>query len=104
VIHVIAYIKTRPGARDEVLRAVLDNTPAVRAEAGCLLYEASIDATDAPPFQAPVGPDTVVVIEQWEGREALLAHTRTEHMRAYGERTKPHVLERQIHILSPARS
>lgn len=104
MIHVVAYIRTRPGARDEVLRAVLDNTPAVRAEPGCLLYEASIDAPDAPAFQTPVGPDQVVVVEQWESREALLEHTRTEHMRVYGERTKPHVVERVIHILSPAQS
>lgn len=104
MIHVIAYIRTRPGTRDEVLRAVLDNTPAVRAEPGCIRYEASIDATDAPPFQTPAGVDQVVVVEQWESREALLAHTRTEHMRTYGERTKPHVLERVIHVLSPVSS
>ena len=101
-IHVLAVITTKPGQRAAVLELFNANVPAVLAEEGCIAYEAAIDTENAGPMQTPLGPDTFVVIEQWASMEALGAHARSAHMKAYGERTKDLLEKREIHILSKA--
>ena len=99
MIHVVALVAAKPGRRPELLEAFHANLPAVRAEAGCIEYGAAVDVDDA---KAPVGPDTVVVIEKWESVDALRAHAKSPHMVAFGERTKDLVASRAIHVLAPA--
>ena len=101
MIHVLAFITTHPGRRDEVLAAFRDNVPAVRAEDGCIEYGAAIDAPGIGPIQAQLGPDTFVVVEKWRDAAALAAHAAAPHMAAYAQRTKPLVARRAIHVLSP---
>ncbi len=101
-IHVLAIIKAKPGQRDAVLRLFNANVPAVLAEAGCIAYEATIDADDAGPMQSTFGPDTFVVVERWASLAALGAHANSVHMKDYGEKTKDMLADRTIHILSPA--
>jgi quinol monooxygenase YgiN len=102
VIHVIAVITAKPGKREEVLRHFRANVPAVRAEKGCIEYGAAVDADPALPVQTKYGPDTFVVVEKWEGIDALKAHAAAPHMAAYGAKTKDLLASRVIHILSPA--
>ncbi|MEN8838569.1 MAG: putative quinol monooxygenase [Celeribacter marinus] len=102
IIHVLAVITTKPGLRAEVLSIFNANVPAVLAEDGCIAYEATIDATGAGAMQTPYGPDTFVVIEQWDSLAALEAHSAAPHMKAYGAATKDMLAERAIHIMSPA--
>jgi len=102
MIHVVAIITAKPGLREQVLEAFNANTAAVRAEAGCIEYAASVDAANAPPMQAPYGPDTFVVLEKWESMDALMAHAVAPHMKAYGAKDKDMVASRAIHILQPA--
>jgi quinol monooxygenase YgiN len=101
VIHVLAFITTHPGRRDEVLAAFRDNVPAVRAEDGCIEYGAAVDASGIGPFQAPLGPDTFVVVEKWRDAAALAAHAAAPHMAAYAQRTKALVARRAVHVLTP---
>jgi len=101
-VHVVAVITTKPGQRDAVLSLFNANVPAVLAEDGCIAYEATIDTPDAGPMQASFGPDTFVVIEKWASLEALGAHARSDHMKAYANSTKDMLADRKIHILSPA--
>jgi quinol monooxygenase YgiN len=101
VIHVVAIVTAKPGRRDDLLAAFRANLPAVRAEAGCIEYEAAVDA-GGPGFQAKLGPDVVVVIEKWTSVDALKAHAATPHMVAFGAATKDLVTSRFIHVLSPA--
>ena len=101
-IHVLAVITTKPGLRADVLELFNANVPAVLAEDGCIAYEATIDAEGAGPMQTALGPDTFVVVERWASLAALDAHANSEHMKAYGQRTKDMVADRKIHILSPA--
>ena len=101
MLHVFAYITTKPGMRDAVLREFRANMPAVHAEDGCLEYEPAVDA----PFgavQAELGPDTFVVVEKWANAGALKAHASAPHMKAYGERVADLIIRRVIHVLSPA--
>jgi quinol monooxygenase YgiN len=100
MLHVIAIIIAAPGQRGALLEAFEANVPAVLAEAGCLEYAPAIDA-DFGGFQAPLGPDTFVVIEKWASPEALRAHAAAPHMAAYGAKTKALVASSSIHVLSP---
>jgi quinol monooxygenase YgiN len=76
--------------------------PAVHAEEGCLEYQPVIDVPDMGKVQAPLGPDTFMVLEKWASREALIAHGASPHMVAYGRKTKDQLASRAIHILQTA--
>lgn len=102
MIHVLAVIQTQPGKREEVLELFRANMPAVHAEAGCIAYAPAIDADGVGKFQAALGPDTFVAIEQWESLDALKAHAAAPHMAEYAARTRDLVVSRKIHVLSPA--
>ena len=102
MIHVVAVVTAKPGRRDRILEAFKANVAAVRAERGCIEYQATVDAPEAGPAQAPFGEDTFVVIEKWEDMAALKAHAAAPHMKAYAERTREFIASRTIHILSPA--
>ena len=102
MVHVIAVITAKPGMRDKILEAFRANTPAVRAEKGCIEYGAAVDLENGPGFQAKYGPDTFVAIEKWESLEALKAHAVAPHMAAYAGKTKEMIATRLVHILTPA--
>jgi quinol monooxygenase YgiN len=102
MLHLIAIISAKPGQRETLLAAFTANVPAVHAEAGCLEYTATVDAAGFDDMQAPLGPDTFIVVEKWASPDALRAHAASPHMAAYGEKTKDLVASRALHILSPA--
>jgi quinol monooxygenase YgiN len=101
MIHVIALVTAKPGQRDALLDAFRANLAAVRAEDGCIEYEAAVDTNVLGKFQALAGPDTVVVIEKWASPDALRAHGTAPHMVTFLARTKELVASRAIHVLSP---
>jgi quinol monooxygenase YgiN len=101
MIHVIAIVTAKRGQRDSVLQVFRANVPAVRAERGCIEYEASVDSVPVLKFQTEFGPDTFVVIEKWESVEALEAHSKAPHMVTYGDKTRDFIANRLIHVLSP---
>jgi quinol monooxygenase YgiN len=73
----------------------------VRAEIGCIEYVATLDVPDAGPFQTPVGPDTMVIVEKWATLEDLRAHVVAPHMKAYADKTRELVAGRVIRTLAP---
>jgi len=99
MIHVLAIITAKPGQRADVLRVFNANIPAVRAEAGCIEYGATVDVDGADPA---FGPDTFVVVEKWQSLAALKAHASAPHMVAYGQKTKDMVARRAVHVLTDA--
>ncbi len=101
MIHVIAIITAQPGQRAKILEAFQANTAAVRAEAGCIEYGATVDAEGMPPSRGTFGPDTFVVVEKWDSLAALQAHAAAPHMAAYGAKTKEWTASRMIHVLQP---
>lgn len=102
MIHVIAIITAKPGKREEILQHFRANVPACRAEAGCIEYGPAVDADNALAFQTKVGPDTFLVVEKWDGMDALKAHAAAPHMAAYAAKVKELIATRTIHILQPA--
>jgi quinol monooxygenase YgiN len=102
MIHVLAIITARPGMRDAILDHYRGNVAAVRAEEGCLHYEAVLDVRNAAPGFAQFGADTFVVVEKWATLAALQAHAVAPHMKAYASKTKELIANRAIHVLEPA--
>mgnify|MGYP001564746638 CR=1 FL=1 len=102
MVHVIAVITAKPGMRESILQHFRANVPAVRAEKGCIEYDAALDADPALPIQTKYGPDTFIAVEKWDSMEALKAHAAAPHMAAYGAKTKEFIASRVIHILQPA--
>ncbi|MBW4093833.1 MAG: antibiotic biosynthesis monooxygenase [Proteobacteria bacterium] len=102
MIHVIAIITAKPGQRATILDAFRANMPVVHAEQGCIEYGPATDAEGMGGFQTKFGPDTFLVIEKWESKEALAAHAASPHMAAYGAKTKEWIASRVIHVLEPA--
>lgn len=102
MIHVLAFITTKPGQRDAVLREFRQIVPTVHAEKGCIEYGPVIDTPNAGAVQTPLGPDTFAVVEKWESLETLAAHAAAPHMAAYAGKVKEMLASRVIHVLSPS--
>ncbi len=102
MIHVLAIITAKPGQRDHILAAYRANVDAVRAEAGCIAYEAVVDLSGATAGFAQFGPDSFVVVEKWASMAALQAHAVAPHMKAYASQVKDFTASRAIHVLEPA--
>jgi len=102
MLHLIAVLTAKPGKRDALLAAFRANVPNVQAEPGCIEYGAAVDTDGFAEVQAPLGPDTFIVIEKWTGPQALREHMASPHMVAYGEQTKDLLEQRRLHILDPA--
>jgi quinol monooxygenase YgiN len=102
MIHVLAIITAKPGMRERILEAYRGNVDAVRAEAGCIAYEAVVDVTDPSAGFAQFGPDAFVVVEKWASMDALRAHAIAPHMKAYASQVKDLTAGRAIHVLQPA--
>jgi quinol monooxygenase YgiN len=101
MLHVLAFITTKPGLRDAVLQEFRTNIPAVHAEEGCIEYVPVVDIPTFGPFQTELGPNTFVVVEKWASPEALNAHVAAPHMKEYAAKTKDMIANRVIHVLSP---
>lgn len=102
MIHVIATIEIEPGRRDEFLTHFAWVTPQVRAEAGCIEYGAAVDTPTPIPVQAPVRPNTVVVVEKWESVPHLQDHLQAPHMGEYRQRVAGLVKGVTLQVLEPA--
>ena len=102
MIHVVAVVTAKPGRREEILKAIRANLPAVRAEKGCVEYGPAVDADGIGSIQTKAGPDTIFVIEKWADADALKAHAAAPHMAAYAAKVKDLIASRVIHVLTPA--
>ena len=102
MIFVIAAIELNPGTRTSFLHEFHQIVPLVRAEAGCLEYGPTIDATTDFAAQVPLRPDLVTVVEKWESLEHLKAHSVAPHMVAYRPKVKDFVRSVSLQILEPA--
>jgi len=99
MIHVIAIITAHPGKRTQLLELFQAVIPTVREEQGCIEYGVAVDVPNADPA---FGPDTYVVVEKWESRETLKAHSVAPHMKAFGEAAGGLIAKRAVHVLQPA--
>ncbi len=101
LIHVVAIITTKPGQRGAVFASFRDIILEVRREEGCVEYRATVDIEGGPETWAKFGPDTFVVIEKWESREALEAHSASGPHGGLCGAGKDLIASRAIHVLEP---
>jgi quinol monooxygenase YgiN len=92
MIYVLAFITTLPGRRDTV---------PVRAENGCIEYAAVFDPANVEETPAPLGQDSLVVVEKWDDYSRFQAHLASPHVGEYSAKVKHLIAKRVIHVLSP---
>jgi quinol monooxygenase YgiN len=103
MLHVLAIVTAHPGQRGPLLEHFRAIVPAVRAEAGCIEYGATVDAEGLQGFpMTAAGTDTFIVVEKWASADALKAHAAAPHMRDYADKAKALIASRIIHVLAPA--
>ncbi|MFO0823208.1 MAG: putative quinol monooxygenase [Gemmataceae bacterium] len=102
MIHVVATITLNPGVRPAFLEVFRWLTPLVRAEAGCIEYQATIDVPTTIAVQDPPRPDVVTVIEKWATLDALYAHGVMPHMNEYRAKVKEMVKSVKLQVTEPA--
>ncbi len=91
MIHVIATITLNPGVREPFLEVFRWLTPLVRAEDGCVEYQATVDVPTTIAVQDGPRENAVIVVEKWDSVEALYAHSASAHMTEYREKVKDFV-------------
>ena len=101
MIHVIANIELRPGARDAYLKVFRGLMPLVHAEAGCGDYGPTVDAKTDIRVQVPFRDNVVTIVEKWESLAALKAHLAAPHMAEYREAVKDLVVKVTLQVLEP---
>ena len=101
MIQVIATVELKPDCRDAYLRVLNENVPRVKAEAGCLAYEPSIDVDAGLPVQGGIRPNVVTLVEAWTDLDALHTHLKAPHMAEYREAVKNYVTDVRIQVLKP---
>jgi quinol monooxygenase YgiN len=102
MIHVIATITLNPNTRPAFLEVFGWVTPLVRAEDGCVEYQATVDVTTTIAAQDPPRPDVVIVVEKWATLDALYAHTKAPHMTEYRAKVKDYVKSVKLQVTEPA--
>ncbi|GAN69558.1 putative quinol monooxygenase [Acetobacter orleanensis] len=72
-ITVVAFVKAKPGAEQQVADAMKGCVAPTRQEAGNLSYVPQKDQDD---------PQTFVFVERWVSRQSLNEHMETPHFKA----------------------
>ncbi|MFH1241769.1 MAG: putative quinol monooxygenase [Pseudomonadota bacterium] len=102
MIHVIATIELKPGCREAYMDILRRNIPNVKAEAGCLVYEPTVDTETDIPIHEKTGDDFVTIIEAWQSVDSLKEHFQAPHMLSYREEAKNLFKKVSIRVLQPA--
>jgi quinol monooxygenase YgiN len=86
VIIVHGIIPLRPESREQALQLARHMADATRAESGCISYDFYIGLSD---------PNTLMLFQEWDSMEALMAHFQTDHMEHF-LRELPELLSGEI--------
>ncbi len=102
MIHVIAEISLRDGARERFVAEFVRLTPLVRAERGCIEYQGATEVRTDIAVQLPVRNDVFTVIEKWSDVSSLKQHLAAPHMAEHRERVKDLTSGTTIRVLRSA--
>ena len=83
-LKLLVNYTTKPGQRAEFLAKAALIRPQILAEEGCVQYEYCLSANDV---------DRVVLVEQWDSREAQKVHLGQPHMEGIYAAEKEHVAD-----------
>lgn len=71
MIIVHGTIPIRPECREQALQLARRMAESTRSEVGCISYDFYVGLSD---------PNTLMLFQEWESMEALMAHFQTDHM------------------------
>ena len=74
MIIVHGTIPIKPDCREQALSLARHMAEATRTEMGCISYDFYVGLSD---------PNTLMLFQEWESMEALMAHFQTEHMEEF---------------------
>jgi quinol monooxygenase YgiN len=74
MIIVTATITAKPGKRDELISKSQDLIKSTRSELGCISYNL---------YASTENEDALIMIEQYENKEALDAHMQADYFKAF---------------------
>jgi quinol monooxygenase YgiN len=86
MIIVHGTIPIKEESRDLALDLARDMAEATRTEDGCISYDFYIGLNE---------PNTLLLFQEWEDMDSLMAHFKTEHMESF-LRELPDVLDGEI--------
>ncbi len=101
MIKVVTTVEILPDCLDDFLFVLNENIPRVKAEEGCLAYDAMLDIASALPTQGKLRPNTVTLIEAWANLDTLYAHLHTPHMISFREVAQDYVQDIVHRVLRP---
>ena len=99
MIHVVAEIEVREGAREQFLVEFRRLVPIVRDEDGCIEYGPATDLVVD--LGAPARPQIVTIFEKWTNEAALKAHLKAPHMDEYRRRAGHLIAGVTIRVFKP---
>jgi quinol monooxygenase YgiN len=99
MIHIVAVLTAKNGHRAGLLTAFTAIIPAVRAEPGCIEYQAVIDLDRS---VAKFGADAVVVIEKWKDQASLDAHNEGAALKGFLESSRHLLAQADVYLLQGA--
>ena len=80
MIYVIATTPMKPESREDFIRGHKACIAETLKEKGCVAYEGHTTIHD---------PNTYVVVERWETRDDLTAHSKAPHIKVWREYSTP---------------
>lgn len=86
MIIVHGTIPLKPESLDEAIALAREMAGATQAEPGCLSYDFYVGVSD---------PHALLLFQEWETMDALMAHFKTEHMEVF-LRELPRLLNGEI--------
>ena len=101
MIHVVATITLKPGARAAFVEVFRWLTPLVRAEEGCVEYQGTTDVPTTLAVQDGPRDNVVTVVEKWDSLDALYAHISAPHMQEYREKVRDFVVGVSLQVTEP---
>jgi quinol monooxygenase YgiN len=75
-LTIVATFQAKPEAAADLIEKLQELAVITRREGGCISYR---------PYVAPEDPTSVVMVEQWADADAIAAHNKSEHLRAFGK-------------------
>ncbi len=102
MIYVVAAIELVEGKRQEFLAVQRELLPLVRAEAGCIEYQPTVDVAMSDNPKTPPRANCIIMQEKWESLDHLKAHSVAPHMNDFRAKTKGLVSGVKIDVFKPA--
>lgn len=93
MIYVVATASVKPDKREDFMTGARACIAETVKEAGCILYDCHASVGD---------PGRFVFVEKWESRDALMAHAKSDHLRAWRKLSADYITTpTKVEIVTP---